>query len=259
MIVRGRVTLPLLHCSVSGSQTRKETVVVTRLRFNLLTPRPRFGVLSLLRRAALRASLLTVPTIAALFASSASHIDTPAKVAVPSDDPLAVPATVHGPSGSAVLQANFVAQTNVAQIAEVVAKRYRVSSHATLDLVRTAYREGNRNGLDPLLILAVVAIESNFNPIAQSGQGAVGLMQIVPRFHEDKLARHDGSALDPQINIEVGTQVLREYISRAGTEAAGLQLYNGSPDDPAAAYSTKVMSERDRLRQAIKRAVGNRA
>ncbi len=233
--------------------------MVTRSRFNLLTPQPRFRVLDSLRRAAVRAPLLTVPMIAALFAASAAHVDAPANAPVQSDEPIAVPAMARGPSGSTVVPAKLVAQTNFAQIADVVAKRYRVSSHATLDLVRTAYQEANRNGLDPLLILAVVGIESSFNPIAQSDQGAVGLMQIVPRFHEDKLARRDGSALDPQINIEVGTQVLREYISRAGTEAAGLQLYNGTPDDPAAAYATKVMSERDRLRQAIKRAIGSRA
>jgi len=194
--------------------------------------------------------------VAALFAASAAHIDRPDTPA-PSGESIALPAVVH--ESAAVLPSNLVAQANFAQIADVVAKRYRVSSQATLDLVRTAYQEANRNGLDPLLILAVVAIESSFNPIAQSDGGAVGLMQIVPRFHEDKLASREGSVLDPRINIEVGTQVLREYISRAGTETAGLQLYNGSPDDPAAAYATKVMSERDRLRQAIKRAHGNRA
>jgi soluble lytic murein transglycosylase-like protein len=196
--------------------------------------------------------------VSALFAASAAHNQAPATAPDRSPEPIATRATSQHPA-AAVVQANFVPQTHFAQIAEVVAKRYRVSSQATLDLVRTAYREANRNGLDPVLILAVVAIESRFNPIAQSDQGAMGLMQIVPRFHEDKLARRDGSVLDPQVNIEVGTQLLREYISRAGTEAAGLQLYNGSADDPAAAYATKVMSERDRLRHAIRRAVGNRA
>ena len=76
---------------------------------------------------------------------------------------------------------------NVETIASIVAKKYRVSEEATLGLVSAAYREALRNGLDPLLVLAVIAVESRFNPIAQSDGGAVGLMQVVPRFHTDKL------------------------------------------------------------------------
>jgi soluble lytic murein transglycosylase-like protein len=193
---------------------------------------------------------LTAPLVATLLVAPAAHIASPTRSApAPAPRAIAPEAPATGSAGHASFE----------KVANILARRYRVSSQATLDLVRTAYREANRNGLDPLLILAVVAIESSFNPIAQSDAGAMGLMQIVPRFHEDKLASRRESVLDPRVNIEVGTQVLREYIRRAGTETAGLQLYNGSPDDPAAAYANKVMSERDRLRQAIKRGEGNRA
>lgn len=192
----------------------------------------------------------TAPLVAALLVAPAGHIHSQARSNAAPMPRAVVP---NAPPAGSQASANFH------RVADILAKRYRVSSQATLDLVRTAYLEANRNGLDPLLILAVVAIESSFNPIAQSDSGAMGLMQIVPRFHEDKLASRRESVLDPRVNIEIGTQVLREYIRRAGTEAAGLQLYNGSPDDPAAAYANKVMGERDRLRQAIKRAEGNRA
>jgi len=207
--------------------------------------------LHLLRRGAARASLFTAPLLAALLVASAARIDSPVDSRPQPSESIVEHASAGPPHDPARAAAG--AQANFVKVADIVAKRYRVSSGATLDLVRTAYREANRNGLDPLLILAVMAIESSFNPIAQSDGGAVGLMQIVPRFHEDKLASREESVLDPRVNIEVGTQVLREYIHRAGTEAAGLQLYNGSPDDPAAAYASKVMGERDRLRQAIKR------
>ncbi len=207
------------------------------------------------RQAFWRATTLAMPLVAALAVAPAVPVGTMAESdGVPGALPLRAPVAAQRAARAAVPpRVDFVT------VADILAKRYRVSSRATVELVRTAYREANRNGVDPLLVLAVMAIESSFNPIAESDGGAVGLMQIVPRFHEDKLASREGSALDPSVNIQVGTQVLREYIRRAGTEAAGLQLYNGSADDPASAYANKVLSERERLRQALKRAEANRA
>jgi soluble lytic murein transglycosylase-like protein len=136
----------------------------------------------------------------------------------------------------------------------ILSKRYRVSQEATRGLVVTAYREASRNGLDPLLVLAVIAVESRFNPIAQSHMGAVGLMQIIPKYHTDKIDTASGqSVLDPVVNIQVGTRVLSEYIGRTGNQAAGLQLYNGSLDDANAGYSDKVLAEKEWLQQAVRR------
>jgi len=238
----------------TGSLETKETLVTSRSRFNVVPPPARLRVPSL-RRISARASTLAAPLLAAMLVASAARIDAPVRSSAQAPDPVDQRSTplLHTPA-----RVTAAARVDFDKIADVLAKRYRVSSQATLDLVQTAYREANRNGLDPLLILAVMAIESSFNPIAQSDGGAVGLMQIVPRYHEDKLGRRQESMLEPRVNIEIGTQVLREYIRRGGTEAAGLQLYNGSADDPATAYANKVMGERDRLRQAIKRADANR-
>jgi soluble lytic murein transglycosylase-like protein len=141
-------------------------------------------------------------------------------------------------------------------LATFVARKYRISSAATRELVGTAYREGRRAGLDPLLILAVIAVESRFNPIAESDGGAQGLMQVIPALHKDKFeAAQVDSVLDPHANIRLGVRILREYIRRGGTEVAGLQLYNGSSDDATTAYATKVLAEKQRLLQAVKRVV----
>ncbi len=139
-------------------------------------------------------------------------------------------------------------------LATSVAKRYRISAEATRGLVATAYGEGKRIGLDPLLIVAVIAVESRFNPIAESDGGAQGLMQVIPGYHKDHLAAAGiDSVLDPNANIRLGARILKEYIRRGGTEIAGLQLYNGSSDDATNAYAVKVLGEKQRLQQAIQR------
>jgi soluble lytic murein transglycosylase-like protein len=144
-------------------------------------------------------------------------------------------------------------------LAGVIARRYRIALASAREVVATAMREGGRNGVDPVLILAVIAVESRFNPIAESEQGAVGLMQIMPRFHADKLAELGAtSGLAPHANIAVGARILHDSIVRGGGEAAGLQLYNGSSDDETRAYAGRVQAERRRLEDALPKA-GRRA
>jgi len=139
-------------------------------------------------------------------------------------------------------------------LAAVVARRYRVAEGAAGEVVRAAFREGRRYELDPMLILAVIAVESRFNPFAASEQGAVGLMQIVPRFHMDKIGAEGApSVLAPDMNIAVGARILKDSIQRGGSDAAGLQLYNGSFDDETRAYANRVLSERRRLQEALPR------
>lgn len=139
-------------------------------------------------------------------------------------------------------------------LAGIVARRYRVAQDAAVEVVTAAVREGKRHGLDPTLILAVIAVESRFNPIAQSEQGAVGLMQIIPRFHMDKIAAIGvPSILVPEANIAIGALILKDAIRRGGSDAAGLQLYNGAFDDETRAYANRVFTERRRLEEALPR------
>ena len=139
-------------------------------------------------------------------------------------------------------------------LATLVAKRYRIANEMTRGLVTAAYREGQRAGLDPLLIVAVIAVESRFNPIAESDAGAQGLMQVIPSYHKHQMeVAGVDSVLDPHDNIRLGAQILKEYIRRGGTEVAGLQIYNGSTADSSNAYAIKVLGEKQRLQQAIQR------
>jgi len=145
-------------------------------------------------------------------------------------------------------------RADVDALAPLVAKRYRISSEATRGMVAAAYREAQRVGLDPVLIVAVIAVESRFNPIAESRAGAQGLMQVIPGFHKDRIeATGVDSVLDPHDNIRLGAQILKDYIRRGGTVVAGLQIYNGAADDASNTYAAKVLGEMQRLQQAIQR------
>jgi hypothetical protein len=140
-------------------------------------------------------------------------------------------------------------------LAVYLSRRYRVAQDATEQLVGAAHEAGSSTGLDPLLILAVMAVESRFNPIAESVVGAKGLMQVMPRYHKDKLEALGGedSVLDPMINILVGARILKDAVRRGGGLMPGLQLYNGAFDDSTQRYALKVMAVKQRMQQMLKR------
>ena len=136
---------------------------------------------------------------------------------------------------------------------DYVTRRYKVSTEALQPVFETAHSVGRELHIDPLLIIAVIGVESGFNPFSQSGYGAQGLMQVVPRFHQDKLPEESASFLDPVVNVQVGARVLKESIRRNGGLEEGLQQFGGAIGDPGRRYSAKVLAERQRLEQAVQR------
>lgn len=139
-----------------------------------------------------------------------------------------------------------------AVVAEYIARKYRVAAQATAQLVKAAYLTGREVGIDPLLILGVIAIESSFNPYAESGVGAQGLMQVMTKVHQDKYEAVGGvaAALNPYANIKIGALVLKDCIARAGSLEGGLKYYVGAATtNTDGGYGAKVLAERARLRQ----------
>ncbi|QTD43912.1 lytic transglycosylase domain-containing protein [Ottowia testudinis] len=142
-----------------------------------------------------------------------------------------------------------------ANVALWISKKYRVAPEPVAALVAEAYNIGRANKLDPTLILAVMAIESSFNPFAQSPVGAQGLMQVMTQIHSDKYEHFGGqyAAFDPKTNMRVGVKVLHEYISRAGSVEGGLKWYVGAANLPTdGGYADKVMAEHGRLAQVAR-------
>jgi soluble lytic murein transglycosylase-like protein len=139
-----------------------------------------------------------------------------------------------------------------AAVAQWISRRYKVAPEPISRLVQEAWAIGQRAGLDPTLILAIMAIESSFNPFAQSTVGAQGLMQVMTRVHDDKYEPFGGNhaAFDPLTNLRVGVQVLKECIARAGSLEAGLRYYVGAAnllDDNG--YAGRVLAEQNHLRR----------
>jgi hypothetical protein len=140
-----------------------------------------------------------------------------------------------------------------AALAFWLARKYNVAPEPLSALVAEAYETGPRNKIDPALILAVVAVESGFNPFAQSPVGAQGLMQVMTHVHVDKYAHFGGklAAFDPVSNMRVGIKVLQDCIARGGTVEAGLKLYVGAANlEDDGGYTAKVLAEYVRL-QAV--------
>lgn len=133
-----------------------------------------------------------------------------------------------------------------------LSKRYRVANDAANMLVSTAYLTAHDIKLDPLLILAVMAIESGLNPFAESPMGAQGLMQVMSKIHHEKFQEAGGvkAALNPVTNIRVGSLILKDYVTRGGSIEAGLKTYVGAAafenDD---GYGARVLAEYRRLKQ----------
>jgi soluble lytic murein transglycosylase-like protein len=180
----------------------------------------------------------------------ANLMDTPSK-------PFTQTASVQANSHSAAILAGLdVKKANATQEQELVAKwnskRYRVAGDATYMLVSAAYTTADELKLDPLLILAVAAIESGFNPYAESAMGAQGLMQVMSKLHHEKF-RHLGgvkAALNPVANIKVGALILKDYVNRGGSVEAGLKMYVGAAAFATdSGYGSRVLNEYRRLKE----------
>ena len=138
---------------------------------------------------------------------------------------------------------------------DYVSRRYHVSTDALQPIFATAQAVGRDLHIDPLLIIAVIGVESGFNPFSQSVVGAQGLMQVMPGIHKDKLPDEADQLafLDPVTNVQVGAKVLKESIRRNGGVEGGLQQFAGAANDPDRRYASKVLAEKQRMEQAALR------
>lgn len=130
-----------------------------------------------------------------------------------------------------------------------LARKYRIAPTVAGALIRTAFAVGGDEHVDPQLLLAVIAIESRYNPFVESAVGAQGLMQVMGNVHRDKLKTRGGRAavFNPVVNIRVGAQILSDCIRRRGSVQGGLACYVGATGTGDGGYGSRVLAERRRM------------
>lgn len=133
-------------------------------------------------------------------------------------------------------------------LTEYLARKYKQSLEGTHRIVQAAYHEGAQQGVPPLLILAMVEKESSLRPDLVNFYGAVGLMQVVPRYHQEKLVdlKNPADLHKPEVNIHVGSRILAEYLKGSrGNLPTALARYSGG----ARGYALRVAAFQQQLEE----------
>jgi hypothetical protein len=114
-------------------------------------------------------------------------------------------------------------------------------------VIEAVLRSSRRHSLDPYLVTAVLLVESDARPWAESGKGAIGLMQVMPHM----AAKLDlaGNLATIESNINAGCSILADNIRRLGEER-GISSYFWGHQIRGGAYLEKVQRARARVRGA---------
>lgn len=137
-------------------------------------------------------------------------------------------------------------------VAAHISKTSKVDLNEVEEIVLASVVEAEKEGLDPALLLSVISIESTFKTTARSNSGAMGLTQVIPKWHPEKIAKIGHAKNLYTINgaVTVGVGVLKEYLSKAkGNLRTALQMYNGSLGDKDYKYSKKVIAQMERYKK----------
>lgn len=130
-------------------------------------------------------------------------------------------------------------------LASRIEAKFKVNRPLARLIIASAHEAGNRYQVDPILLLAMAGVESSFNPYAKNPSGALGLTQVIPRWHPEKVAyfsRQGKTLTDPATSLNVGAWVFSEYRKKhGGNRMRALQQYNGSIKDKKQRYASKVL------------------
>jgi hypothetical protein len=139
---------------------------------------------------------------------------------------------------------------NQRAVADFFEKKYKLDRAKIEEYVSNTVLIAKEVNIDPVLLLAVISVESNFNPLSKSHAGAEGLMQVMTSIHQDKYALYGGvsEAVKPEVNIRIGAYILKYLIATSGSLRNGLKYYVGAANaENDGGYTDKVMAERNRL------------
>jgi len=124
----------------------------------------------------------------------------------------------------------------------------KLTQQQAQSIVSHTYAHSLSNDINPKLLLALIKTESGFIKNAKSNHKAIGLTQIIQKWHKKKLKNR--SPLNPVVAIEVGTLILKEcFVSNKNNEVKALSCYNGSKNK---IYFNKVKKQEHILSTYIK-------
>jgi soluble lytic murein transglycosylase-like protein len=130
----------------------------------------------------------------------------------------------------------FDAEVWLTDMSRRLAKRVP-DANFRIELLKQIHYEAARAGLAPELVLAVIDVESGFNPYAISSAGAQGLMQVMP-FWLKEIGRPGDNLFRMQTNLRFGCTILKFYLAKEKNNLyAALKRYNGTREKH---YSLKV-------------------
>ena len=125
-----------------------------------------------------------------------------------------------------------------------------ITETKAMSIVRRVYIHSKNHEINPLTVLAVMRTESGFISKARSGYGAKGLLQVVPRFHKDKLRGRD--PFNESVSIEVGSKILSDCFNKhKQNKYRALNCYSGGGGKK---YHRKVNTFQYRLREYMRTA-----
>jgi soluble lytic murein transglycosylase-like protein len=141
------------------------------------------------------------------------------------------------------------------KLVQAVRSKYKIAPEPLNALILEVFDLADRSALEATLILAVIGVESNYNPFSNSPTGAKGLMQVIPQVHFEQFIPYGGvmAIFDPKTNLRIGVKILKECINLSGSVEEGLRLYKAGEESVSqeTEYISRVMAEQERLKQAI--------
>ena len=152
------------------------------------------------------------------------------------------------------------AQSNVEQTLEyawaaeyIKAVNKRLTNGEAEMFARYALQYADEFDLDAHLYLALIKVESGFQPELKSSAGAIGLTQVIPRWHQNKIEEGRTrlgvySMYEPKLNLYVGARTLREMLDLSSNTRNGLLRYNGSLNTDSQ-YAALVLREAERVKR----------
>jgi soluble lytic murein transglycosylase-like protein len=142
-------------------------------------------------------------------------------------------------------------QQQITKTATAVSRLYKtLSVPDAKQVVKLAFTYAKKNGIDPYLIVGLIAAESSFRKDVVSHMGAGGFMQVMEIYHGDKIKGRD--VFDPHVNIQVGVKILANCFKKHKTNQRALGCYNGVRSVKGIAkYHAKVIKSKERIKRLV--------